>query len=132
MKIKQLELVFENCETIKLDFIPYKNWFTATDIYENIHAVNGNEISRIKVAKSIQIIILNEQLLNKCSWNTTALINKLEHRDITSIVLIYEDNSEEQIYVLWDEDQQNSDEINEYQHNEYHKSITVININDKY
>lgn len=130
-QIKQIELVFENCEVIKLDFLPNKNWFAASDISEYIWTVNGGCIHKQKNANMVQIIIPNEQYLIKSQIGTT-LVDKLEQRDITSVVLILDSDNEEEIHVIWDVDQQNPDCTNDYQHNEYMDDFVVININDKY
>jgi hypothetical protein len=124
LKIKQIELVFENCEALKLDFIPYKNSFLAKDIFEELFSMNGGEVDRAKIAKIMQIVIPNEQLLNITQFDTL-LLDKLDQRDITSVWLIYDDGTEEEICTLWNE---YSEYTNYYQKNEFNDENVVINI----
>lgn len=129
MKIFKIDLVFENCEVISIDVYEHETSFNASNIVENIHC-HGQDEYRMKVADMVQVCVGYSSLSLKSQIGTT-LQEKLSHNDITSIVLIYEDKSEEQIYVPWDEDQQNSDFENSYQYNEFLDDLVVININKK-
>ena len=129
--IKEIHLVFENCDIIFLDMdqddILY---ISASGITESIRN-SGGQIYRMKVAEIMQLVIPLSIMAEKTKMGTN-LLDKLLMRDIASIVLHFEGGVEEQIYNIWDEDEQNSDSTNDYQHNEFLENCVVVNINNKY
>lgn len=121
MNIKRIDLVFENCEVVSLNNDMYKN-LILDDITEqrivNCYQYKNGENETKKCSKYMSIDINKKGYEQKTNWQKITLKERLEKwNDITYINLIYEDNSEESIFVLWDEE----DEYN----NDYQKVIRL-------
>ena len=118
--IKSIDIIFENCEYINInskDII----WLNFKNIEQEIHRVACNSISKITFANQIEIVL-------KKNIKTTDYIFSEGYdgvqrlfmcNDITSFTIIYEDNTEETIYVDWEDDI----------HPEYNKNQEIVNNN---
>ena len=128
-KIQFLELVFENCDTIKFEYIPHKFQCFLEDIVERIYIVNGNLVDKGKTAKRCFLTIPNECLNAKTHFDE--LFSKvLEFKNITSVYLHYDNNKNEGFSVVWScED--TFDSYNEWQINSYNDNSVEINIKEK-
>lgn len=116
MNIKRVDLVFENCEVISLSNDMFKA-LILDDIVEqkivNCYQYENGENQLNKCCKYMSIDINKKGYEQKMEWEGITLEERLKRgNDITYIDLIYEDNSEERIYVIWNEE---NDFNNKYQ-----------------
>lgn len=116
MQVKKIKLCFENLETCILKVNMFK-YLTLSDIsvrkYINCSQYENGEMIENKVCNYFYIEINKEGLKQKC-WQKT-LEEKLKENNIASVVIYYDNNTEEEIYVKWGE----NDYINEYQKTTY-------------
>lgn len=114
--VKEIKLCFENLETCILKVNMF-NYLTLSDIsvrkYINCFQYENGEMIENKVCDYFYIQINKEGLKQKCLGKT--LEEKLKENNIASVVLYYSDNSKEEIYVKWGQ----NDYINEYQKTTY-------------
>lgn len=116
MNIKRVDLVFENCEVVTLMPNMFKS-LIITGITEqktiNCYQYEDGENQVNQCCEYMSIDINKKGYEQETNWQDTMLITRLmQCNDITSIYLIYEDDTEEQILVPWDED---NEYINKYQ-----------------
>lgn len=116
MNIKRVDLVFENCEVVTLMPNMFKS-LIITGITEqktiNCYQYEDGENQVNQCCEYMSIDINKKGYEQETNWQDTTLITRLmQCNDITSIYLIYEDDTEEQILVPWDED---NEYINKYQ-----------------
>lgn len=121
MKIKKVDLVFENCEAVTLMPNMFKS-LIITGITEqktiNCYQYENGENQVNKCCEYMSIDINKKGYKQKMDWQDMKLITRLMlYNDITSLCLIYEDDTEEQILVPWNEE-------NEYS-NKYQKILQV-------
>ena len=108
MNIKRIDLVFENCEVASLNADMFKN-LIFDDIVEekivNCYQFENGENEVRKCCKYMSIHINKKIYEQKTDWQDITLEERLKNgNDITYIDLIYEDNSEERIFVPWNEE----------------------------
>ena len=108
MKIRKIDLVFENCEVASLNTDMFKH-LIFEDITEqkiiNCYQYENGENEVHKCCKYMSVDINKKGYEQKMNWQDITLEKRLEiGNDITYIDLIYEDNSEERIFVLWNEE----------------------------
>lgn len=117
-KVKELELVLENCEYIK---IPTKHLanivIEGIDIRVRRNAINN--IEKLQTASSIYLNIIKPEtiktlgLFGEADEESLSCSKRiLQYEDITSVVVVYEDNTKEEYFVDWDWD---NDYLNNYQ-----------------
>lgn len=116
MNVKRVDLVFENCEVISLSNDMFKA-LIFDDIVEqktvNCYQYENGENQSNKCCKYMTIDINQKGYEQKMEWEGITLEERLKRgNDITYINLIYKDNSEERIYVIWNEE---NDFNNKYQ-----------------
>ncbi|WP_323705936.1 hypothetical protein P3U41_05915 [Mammaliicoccus sciuri] len=117
-KVKEIVLVLENCEYIK---IPTK--YLANIIIEDIdisvrrNAINS--IDKLQTANSIYLDIIKPEtiktlgLFDEDDEESLSCSKRLiQHADITSVEVAYDDNSKEEYFVDWD---WNNEYLNSYQ-----------------
>lgn len=107
MNIKQLIIGLENWETI---YVPAENVVTLeiNDVKEDIVRYNSNFISRIRKSDEIYVEIINPDsfkistlMYDEKKETPTCLERVLKYPDITSVTIEYDNNTEENISVLW-------------------------------
>ena len=98
-QIKQIEFVFENCESV---VIPYECF---TSFKYEISQDKNDTISYFDAT-----IKDNGQLDYGCGFDSyqTPIQRIKEYNDITNIYIKYTDSSEEHFYVIWSNDMQNN------------------------
>lgn len=116
MNVKQIDIVFENCEVISLNNDMFK-YLILRNISEqrlvNCYQYENGENEINKCCEYMSIDINRKGYEQKTSWENMTLEERLKiASDITCIYLIYEDNSEERIFVPWNEE---NDYNNKYQ-----------------
>lgn len=105
--IEYIDLVFENCEKCTLLPDMFKN-LVINGIKENT-SINcfqyeNGEISKDKSCEYFSITV-NEKGLSLITWNGTLRERLMNYKDIVSVIIHYENRTEE-IYVPWhDEDE---------------------------
>ena len=127
-KIKQLDIVFENCEVFSItpDMIIMCDF---GNIYENIGINNfqyeDGEIYRDKCCKSFALAINQKGMSQTGGFelgSQTTLEDRLSYNDITHIDIIYKDGSNDYISVPW-LDKDGSEFTNALQHNLYNQTF---------
>jgi len=114
-QIECIEIGFENCEVFKVP-VSSIDTLIMNDIMEQIYVQNNN-VFKHKTAEEVFLIL--EKLENVKpleSYSDTFVKRALFSQDITSISLIYTCGTEEDIYVLWDDDTSNCN-VNKLQQN---------------
>lgn len=134
-KLTRLTLNFENVCSMDIPMEIIKS-FHFNDIKESITYDNTYNRSNFRIKKSCNIFILELNCKDKdpdirktkVYWNREKTIfeindifERLEKRDIVSFTLVFSDNTEEEYYVLWDEESDNYN-FNEYQSIEFVKN----------
>ena len=123
-KIKQLDIVFENCESCTLT--PHMIYMCALDrIYNNIgincFQYRNGEIYDEIFCDQFMLVINQKGLQQKSGFgdfrNDDTLEERLKYRDITHIDLIYDDDTNDYISVHWEDD--NNEYTNKLQNNLY-------------
>lgn len=123
-KIKQLDIVFENCESCTLT--PDMIYMCTLDrIYNNIgincFQYRNGEIYDEIFCDQFMLVINQKGLQQKSGFgdfrNDDTLEKRLKYRDITHIDLIYDDNTNDYISVHWEDD--NNEYTNKLQNNLY-------------
>lgn len=123
-KIKQLDIVFENCESCTLT--PDMIYMCTLDrIYKNIgincFQYRDGEIYDEIFCDQFMLVINQKGLQQKSGFgdfrNDDALEERLKYRDITHIDLIYDDDTNDYISVHWEDD--NNEYTNKLQNNLY-------------
>lgn len=134
-KIKQLDIVFENCEVFTLtpDMI---SMCSICGIKDNI-GVNCFQYEAGEVYDSISceelLLVINEKGLEQKSsfefetYHCPELKERLKFNDITHIDIIYEDDSNSYIMVPW-QDKDGNEYCNALQCNVFDKDYTDSNI----
>lgn len=116
-KVKEIVLVLENCEYIK---IPTKHLgnIIIEDVDMSVRRTAINAIDKIQTANSIYLEIIKPEIIktlgmfNEDDKESLSCFQRLmQHEDITSIEVAYDDSKEE-YFVDWDWD---SEYINNYQ-----------------
>ena len=116
-KVKEIVLVLENCEYIK---IPTKHLgnIIIEDVDMSVRRTAINAIDKIQTANSIYLEIIKPEIIktlgmfNEDDEESLSCSQRLmQHEDITSIEVAYDDSKEE-YFVDWDWD---SEYINNYQ-----------------
>ena len=128
--LEELEIVFENCDYIKLSKDCIKLFYFG-DIVKVIRGNNiiSSEVMIYQIAKDVSIQIDYRKLKEDnplTDFGELALTRLFKSGDITQIHLKYSDNKTEWFYVDWNK---KSDYINEFQYNELNKTVLTISIN---
>lgn len=117
-KVKEVVLVLENCEYIK---IPTKHLaniiIEGIDISVTRNAINN--VAKLQTANSIYFDIINPEtiktlgLFNEGDEEILSCSKRLiQYADITSVEVVYNDNSKDEYFVDWDWD---NEYLNSYQ-----------------
>ena len=116
-KISKVILYFENCEACELTPNMFKYLQLEgikTDIDVNCYQFENGEMHRDKSCEKFEICINELGLKLMMNLSEITLEERLKRtNDITSVILVYEDGKEEDIYVPWTDDQYSNE--NDYQ-----------------
>lgn len=117
-KVKGIELVLENCEYIKIPTKHLAN-IIIEDIDISVKRIAINSIDKLQTANSIFIEIIKPEtiktlgLFDEDDEESLSCSKRLkQHEDITSVEVIYDDDSKEEFFVDWNWD---NEYINSYQ-----------------
>ena len=117
-KVKGIELVLENCEYIKIPTKHLAN-IIIEDIDISVKRIAINSIDKLQTANSIFIEIIKPEtiktlgLFDEDDEESLSCSKRLiQHADITSVEVAYDDNSKEEYFVDWDWD---NEYLNSYQ-----------------
>jgi hypothetical protein len=102
MKIKNIELILENCDSFKLEPKHFKGLIlnNITDkLYVNCYQYTDGEINRFKDCKHFSIELNESSFELESDMVNEKLIKRLLTPDIVYVELIYDDDSKENIYV---------------------------------
>lgn len=125
--IKYIDLVLENCDVVRLEKSNIPSLFIE-DVYTNIFMYNFNDISESKHCKNLIIGIKKPKSIKQISLfdgTTNAYEMITKYSDIVAIDIIYEDGTNEYIYVDFNDynDNYNINQKNEY--NEEYEELEV-------
>lgn len=127
--IKYVDLVFENCESIRLYPDMFKDLVIeniAKNKKINCFQYKNGECWDNSSCSYFAITILPEGYNQKMDWVNQLLKERLKNNnDIACICLTYNNGKEEDIYVPWNE---NNDYINEYQKTQFESDSINIEI----
>lgn len=103
--IKSIDIVFENCEYININ----KNdiiWIRLGDIEQEIHRIACNSISKVTFSNEIEIILKKDIKTKDYIFSNgyNGVKRLFMCNDITSFDIHYDDDSNETIYVDWEDD----------------------------
>lgn len=117
-KVKEIVLVLENCEYIK---IPTKHLgnIIIEDVDVSVRRIAINSIDKQMSAQSIYLDIIKPEtiktlgLFGEDDENSLSCSKRvLQYEDMTSVVVIYDDDSKEEYFVDWN---RGNEYINSYQ-----------------
>ena len=118
-RIRKIELIFENCEIIRLKPNMFKYLFLkgiSTDKRINCFQYKNGETQDCKQCKYFHIEINEEGKKVESNLSKKPLNERIVSKDIVGISLYYINNEEETIYVPWNEDDEYT---NKYQENRF-------------
>ena len=125
-----VELVFENCEEVKLPCKAFGDFYVA-GIEQHISRIASNAICRITRAKDIAIELYPEceQFADKsCLFDGISVFDRItKYNDITHINIVYEDG-EEYISVDYDDNSNEATEAENINQKTYMSSCGVLYI----
>lgn len=109
-KLKKVGLSLENCELLMFDSSDVLG-LHLTNVVENKLKI-GDDIVSMPEASNVKIVISSKGnkrhgdslQFDSEDWDYTLFERMMEFQDIVSVVLCYEDGTEEEIYVKWCED----------------------------
>lgn len=135
VKIKiltKLNIIFENCDYISIPYIKIKQ-LIIEGIFRRINSASNINSKKLKgklltdalYAESILISIFKDINIF-CKYNKEiSLIDRIKKHDITSLELIYDNNTKEEFYCCWN----GTAEINNLQQEEITDNLINIYIN---
>lgn len=134
-KVKEIVLALENCEYIKIPTKHLSN-IIIEDIDISVRRNAINSIDKLQTANSIYLEIIKPEtiktlgLFDEDNEESLSCSKRLiQHEDITSVEVIYNDDSKEIYYVDWDWD---NEYTNSYQDTQLAKNGTLyVLINQK-
>ncbi|RXZ78044.1 hypothetical protein EBB07_28725 [Paenibacillaceae bacterium] len=105
-KFKEVHIVLENCEAYRITWSNLKS-FSISDISKRIYK-HENRLGTSFYCKHVFMKISKESNLIDCQadsfpveWKKPVLDRLTEHADIVALDIIYEDGTNEYIYVDW-------------------------------
>lgn len=105
--VTTIEFVFENCECFEIESKHF-GMFQMSNIQTKIMRIACNAINKFQTAHSIALEIFSEANIDYNPFGSVEVNKKFDRllawRDITSIILHYDDNSEESYYVDYNEE----------------------------
>lgn len=117
-KVKEIELVLENCEYIKIPTEHLAN-IIIEDIDISVRRTAINSIDKQMSANSIYLDIIKPETIKSLGLfdgedeeSLSCSKRLIQHADITSVEVAYDDNSKEEYFVDWDWD---NECLNSYQ-----------------
>lgn len=118
MKVKEIVLVLENCEYINIPTKHLAN-IIIEDIDISVRRTAINSIDKQMSAKSIYLEIIKPEIIKTLGLfgeydeeSLSCSKRLIQHEDITSVEVVYDDDSKEEYFVDWDWD---NEYINSYQ-----------------
>ena len=100
--ITKVEFVFENCESFEIEEKHFGS-FQISNIETSIYRIACNAISKMTTAHTIALEIFSEANIEYNPFGSLEANKKFDRitswRDITSIILYYDDGKEESYYV---------------------------------
>ncbi|UXR08197.1 hypothetical protein [Staphylococcus phage vB_ScaM-V1SC04] len=130
MNIKYIDLVLENCDVVRLEPKDVKR-FHVDGITEGIDYYGTSHISRTRRCTYFGILIDNPKEIPQVGFiypdNTDAYEMITAYSDITAIDIIYDDDTNEYIYVDFNE---HNDFYNINQKNKYYNNMLEVTITE--
>lgn len=128
-KIKELVIVFENCESCKITPDMFSCLIVdgvKKEIRINCYQYENGELQELETCEYFHIK-LNEKGLNEKGWleKRSLLDRVLDYSDITGVELIYENDEKEKILMPWNEE---DEYINKYQESNYNEEKKMLEI----
>lgn len=106
--MKELQIVLENCDVIKVSWENVVN-LVMHKVYKTYQYSKQIGLLEMSVAENICLVLSKNADLPHQEFGvgefTTNFKRLYDGRDISSIVLIYDDDKEEEFYVAYDEDE---------------------------
>lgn len=117
--IKEVEIVFENCEVAILP-IEVIGSFHIMGIHDEIHRIACNAIGIQTIAYEVAFELFQEaDTINKCEDNSLSVSKPIEriqkNNDIVALNIIYDDGNEQYIYVDYSDNDKYAGEENKNQ-----------------
>ena len=116
-KLKEIHIVFENCEELILKPINIK-YFSFNNIYKQYSYSGVNNFNEYNFASESELILNIYEGMNTEFYGEggNAIKRLTSHDDITQIHLYFDDESHEWFFVNWDH---SNEWINNYQKTEF-------------
>lgn len=106
--MKELQIVLENCDVIKVSWENVVN-LVMCKVYKTYQYSKQVGLLEMSVAENICLVLSKNADLPHQEFGvgefSTNFKRLYEGRDISSIVLVHDDNKEEEFYVAYDEDE---------------------------
>lgn len=106
--MKELQIVLENCDVIKVSWENVVN-LVMCKVYKTYQYSKRIGLLEMNVAENICLVLSKNADLPHQEFGvgefTTNFKRLYNGRDISSIVLVHDDNKEEEFYVAYDEDE---------------------------
>lgn len=106
--MKELQIVLENCDVIKVSWESVVN-LVMSKVYKTYQYSKRIGLLEMSVAENIRLVLSKNADLPHQEFGvgefTTNFKRLYNGRDISSIVLVHDDDKEEEFYVAYDEDE---------------------------
>ena len=106
--MKELQIVLENCDVIKVSWENVVN-LVMCKVYKTYQYSKQIGLLEMSVAENICLVLSKNADLSHQEFGvgefTTNFKRLYDGRDVSSIVLVHDDNKEEEFYVAYDEDE---------------------------
>lgn len=106
--MKELQIVLENCDVITVSWENVVN-LVMCKVYKTYQYFKRVGLLEMNVAENICLVLSKNTDLPHQEFGvgefTTTFKRLYDGRDISSIVLVHDDNKEEEFYVAYDEDE---------------------------
>ena len=130
-KIKRIKLCFENCEVITLTPDMFKHLIIkgiGNNVTINCFQYENGEIDEYYSCGYLSITINEKGLKQQLSWEKEELNERIKRCNIVSVIIEYQNQKENEIYVPWNDD---NDFINYYQNYEEDIEGVKVTIEEK-
>lgn len=109
MKLKNIELVFENCETMFINY-PDVVYLDVDKPYSSFSSYM-NTICKQQHTDGFTIGISKDaDFTDSCAFDGNMTIDRMKLQDVTQLHITYENNSTESFYINWDVDHETRNE----------------------
>lgn len=124
-EVKSVMLILENCEAFEIDR-KHIGEFYVSGIERTIQRSACNSISEDFIAKSFNIQIHKDANI-KTGWKDTTMFERIENfKDITQLLITYDDGTSENLFVDWISENEYSNDAQKAKVSEVNEALFIV------